>query len=123
VKDDAPPDVPRFTDPVKADEHADAAVSIDRLQLAPGYVRWGLLVIDGLTIGGKMATPELLITDGPEDLLYEIVSAIKVRLGLAVEQQKNSQSPTTSHEAAGAIPISLTAAPVSSVASFEGAPV
>ncbi len=65
-------------------EAAAIANEIERL-----YLEWGLCEIEGLTIDGKPATPELLITCGPEDLCREIVEAIKAECGLSEEERKN----------------------------------
>ncbi len=65
-------------------EAAAVANEIERL-----YLEWGLQGIEGLTIDGKPATPELLIACGPEELCREIVEAIKAECGLSEEERKN----------------------------------
>ena len=65
-------------------EAALLASEIDRV-----YLSWGLLKIDGLTVDGQAATPELLIAAGPEELSREILAAIKSECGLTDEERKN----------------------------------
>ncbi len=57
---------------------------IDRL-----YLQWGLVKLNGLTIDGADATAELLAEKGPEDLLREIVNAVKQQCGLSDSERKN----------------------------------
>jgi hypothetical protein len=71
----------------QADEKLQAALfsaEIDRL-----YVTWGLQELTGLEVDGVTATPELLVTTGPEDLFREIVAAIKAECGLSEPERKN----------------------------------
>jgi len=53
------------------------------------YILWGLVKIEGLDIDGQAATPELLISAGPESLCKEILAAIKGELGLSQDERKN----------------------------------
>jgi len=53
------------------------------------YLRWGLASIEGLEVDGKAASTEILLADGPEELVQEIVAAIKSRLSLSEEERKN----------------------------------
>ena len=69
----------------------------DQLQAALGdllsrrlFVEWGLAQIDGLTIDGTQATPELLIQKGPDELTEEIANAIISDLQLSEDERKNS---------------------------------
>ena len=57
---------------------------IDRL-----YVMWGLRQINGLTIDGAAATPELLSTSGPEGLFREVLGAVRRETGITEEERKN----------------------------------
>lgn len=57
---------------------------IDRL-----YLQWGLVKLSGLTIDGVDATAELLAEKGPEELVREIVDAIKAQCGLSDSERKN----------------------------------
>ena len=52
-------------------------------------LKWGLKQIDGLTIDGNPATPEQLISSGPEVACREIVAAIRDECGLTEEERKN----------------------------------
>lgn len=118
-----------FTDEKEAFRLAADAEMINHSQLIPTYLRWGFIEIEGLEIDGRAPDVEMLIADGPEGLIPEIVDAIKANLGMTVQAQKNSQSPTTSCEAAGAEPkptIASTAKPLDYGAvapETEGAPV
>jgi len=53
------------------------------------YLRWGLIKIDGLLIDGQIATVAELIDKGPEDLMREIVNAIRTQCGLSDSERKN----------------------------------
>lgn len=53
------------------------------------YLHWGLRAVHGLRIDGQEATVETVVTDGPEDLCKEMVSAIKRECGLTEEERKN----------------------------------
>ena len=53
------------------------------------YLEWGLLGIGGLRIDGSEATPGSLIDHGPEDLVNEILQAIRAELQLSEEERKN----------------------------------
>jgi hypothetical protein len=69
-------------------ERMDAALlcaEIDRL-----YMQWGLKEVNGLELDGVSATPELLIECGPEELLREVLGAVKGQCGLTETERKNS---------------------------------
>jgi hypothetical protein len=53
------------------------------------YLTWGLKSIDGLTVDGEEATPELLTDRGPEDLFREALGAIRAQTGLNSAERKN----------------------------------
>ena len=53
------------------------------------YLRWALVGVDGLEIDGEAATAEQLLDRGPEDLVREIVVAIKEQCGLSEAERKN----------------------------------
>ena len=59
------------------------------LQAQKAYIEWGLIGIDGLQIDGETATPESLLTKGPEALCEEIAIAVKDRSFLTGEERKN----------------------------------
>ena len=68
-------------------DNVDAAVltaEIDKL-----YFEWGLSNISGIEIDGSPATPSILFSCGPEDLVREIVNVIKRECGLTSEERKN----------------------------------
>lgn len=53
------------------------------------YVTWGVIRIDGLLIDGNEATPELLISSGPEELVREAADSVRKQLGLSEDERKN----------------------------------
>ena len=53
------------------------------------YVLWGLTEVGGLELDGTPATPESLISRGPEKLFREALEAIKAECGLSEEDRKN----------------------------------
>jgi len=53
------------------------------------YLRWGLRELSGLLIDGESANPEALLERGPENLVREIVTAIKAECGLSQDETKN----------------------------------
>lgn len=72
---------------VSPKERVDAAVLAARIERV--YLRWGLTAIRGLRIDGGPATAESLFSDGPENLLREIVEQIKRECGLTDDDRKN----------------------------------
>jgi hypothetical protein len=54
------------------------------------YLEWGLASIKGFSIDGELATIELLIEKGPEELAGEIISVIRQEIELSEEERKNS---------------------------------
>ncbi len=65
-------------------EAALVAAEIDRV-----YLSWGLRRIEGLTVDGEQATPDLVAEQGPEGLCREVVAAIKAECGLTAAETKN----------------------------------
>lgn len=57
---------------------------IDRL-----FVRWGIEEIRGLEIDGVPATVESFVDRGPEDLVFEALTAVKAECGLNENERKN----------------------------------
>lgn len=53
------------------------------------YLRWGLVSIHGMTIDGGPADCERLMDKGPEELVSEIVRAVKSQCGLNEAEIKN----------------------------------
>jgi hypothetical protein len=53
------------------------------------YLEWGLLGLYGMKIDGVDATPGSLIEGGPEELVAEILAAIRAELQLTGEERKN----------------------------------
>ena len=64
--------------------------SISELLVEKLYVEWGLAGIRGLEIDGELADLGLLIERGPEQLIAEIVSAIRAESELSDDERKNS---------------------------------
>lgn len=77
-------------------ERRDAEVATLAAEADAGYLRWGLIEVEGLEIDGRPATTESLLASGPEALVLEIIEAIKAEAGLSEEERKNSGSPSTS---------------------------
>lgn len=53
------------------------------------YLGWGLRSISGLVVDGSEATPELLASDGPEDIFREALEAVRAQAGLTAQERKN----------------------------------
>lgn len=53
------------------------------------YLEWGLSATKGLCIDGQPADNPSLIERGPENLIDEIVTAIKAETGLSEDERKN----------------------------------
>lgn len=70
-----------------AQEKLEAAVLSAEIDRA--YLEWGLEAVEGLTIDGEAATPQLLVEKGPADLAEEILGRIKAECGLGEEERKN----------------------------------
>jgi hypothetical protein len=77
--------------PARAAQTALIGAEIDAIHL-----RWGLAAIEGLEIDGAPATAESLISSGPEELLREILAAVRHETGLDSEERKNFAPPSTS---------------------------
>ncbi len=58
--------------------------SIDEL-----YLRWGLTLVEGISVDGGAPTLDALLDRGPEELTREIVAAVKSQCGLSDEERKN----------------------------------
>jgi hypothetical protein len=61
-------------------------------------VKWGLAGIEGLEIDSKPATPESLIERGPEELVREVLAAIRREAGLSEDEKKDFVLPSISCE-------------------------
>ena len=66
------------------------AASLADLLVRKLYLEWGLAKVEGLKIDGAPASPANLIARGPEELVEEIISAIKTESGLNENERKNS---------------------------------
>lgn len=53
------------------------------------YVRWGLIEVRGLAIDGEPATPDSLMSKGPEALFREAARMVADECGLTDEERKN----------------------------------
>ena len=71
-----------------APDRLEAALS--DLLVAKLYLEWGLEEIEGLSIDGQKATPDLLIASGPESLANEIGVLIQAESALTDDERKNS---------------------------------
>src|SRR6266852_981813 len=56
-------------------------------QVERGYLEWSLVRVDGLTIDGEPATPQLVVDRGPDGLTAEILSAVRSQLGLTEDER------------------------------------
>jgi hypothetical protein len=58
-------------------------------EIERAYVLWALREVTGLDLDGAPATPEALVSCGPEELFREALAAVKAECGLADEERKN----------------------------------
>src|SRR6516225_6897754 len=70
-----------------AEEKMDAFLLSAEVEKA--YVLWGLKEVGGLDLDGVPATPESLVSGGPEGLFREALEAVKAEWGLSEEERKN----------------------------------
>ena len=68
-------------------EKLDASLLTAEIERA--YVLWGLTEVGGLELNGTPATPESLVSHGPEDLFREALEAVRAECGLSDEERKN----------------------------------
>ena len=66
------------------------------LEINPALVRWGCESVKDLVIDGQPADVELLLSDGPEELVHEIASEVSKLLRLSSDETENFESPSTS---------------------------
>ena len=59
-----------------------------RAEIEQLYVAWGVKAVEGLTVNGIAAGPEML-AEGPESLFREALEAVRKELGLSEEERKN----------------------------------
>jgi hypothetical protein len=71
------------------DESDQLAASLKDLLVRRLYVEWGLIEVKRLKIDGVRATIPDLIDQGPEELVNEIIEAIKSECGLSEDERKN----------------------------------
>jgi len=69
--------------------HEKIEASILAQEIDAMYLGWGLATIEGLVIDGETATAVQLLEKGPEELVREVVSAIKEQCGLSETERKN----------------------------------
>lgn len=53
------------------------------------YLAWGFAGLDGIEIDGETASAESAIELGPEELIHEVLDAIKSEFSLSEEERKN----------------------------------
>jgi len=63
--------------------------SIASAEVESLYVVWGVSHVTGLLIDGVEATPEALVSGGPEDLVREAATLVRSQLGLSEDERKN----------------------------------
>ncbi len=66
------------------------SASLSELLVTKLYVDWGLAEIVGLKIDGTAANASSLIERGPEELVDEVVAAVRTEAGLTEAERKNS---------------------------------
>lgn len=71
----------------RLDDKLDASIASAEIESL--YVSWGVTHIQGLTIDGAEATPDLLVSFGPEDLVREAATLVRSQLGLSEDERKN----------------------------------
>ena len=76
-------------------EDRDEILGVVVNELHPALIRWGVKSIDGYTIDGQPATPELLISNAPEALTAEIGQAIQYLSSLDPKDVLTFKWPTT----------------------------
>jgi hypothetical protein len=72
------------TDPADKMDAALLQAQIEQL-----YVSWGVTAVEGLTVDGEPAGPEML-SSGPEEIFREALAAVRGEIGLNEEERKNS---------------------------------
>jgi hypothetical protein len=77
-------------------ELRNAQVALLAAEIDAIHLRWGLESISGLEIDGAAATAESLLAAGPEELVAEILAAIRREAGLDEDERKNSAPPSIS---------------------------
>ncbi len=65
------------------------SAALSELLVRKLYVEWGLVDLKGLRIDGCRACSAELIERGPEELVDEIIAAIKMESGLTDDERKN----------------------------------
>ncbi len=63
--------------------------SLSELLVRRLYLEWGLAEIKGLRIDGEPATIVIIVERGPEELVDEMINAIKAEAGLSEDERKN----------------------------------
>jgi hypothetical protein len=86
-----------------AELNRETAVMEDTV-IIPAYLRTFINKIEGLEIDGQAATVDLLLEDGPEELVDELYGGIVKLLTVSKDEAKNSESPSTSVAVEGGSP-------------------
>lgn len=79
----------------KASVVQEAEVALLRGQVDREYVRWGVAAVEGLAVDGEPADVQVLLDQGPEELVRETVELVRREAGLSEEERKNSESHST----------------------------
>ena len=53
------------------------------------FLEWGLADLRGLEIDGELATVGMLVENGPEELVHEVLEIVKAECGLSETERKN----------------------------------
>lgn len=71
--------------------------ALDEQEFKPAYLRHMVLKLDGAKDeDGHPVTVEFIIQNGPQEVIDELYAAVKKELGLTVDEQGESQPPSTS---------------------------
>ncbi len=98
----------------------DTVESLEWAHTVPAFIREGLIAIDGLEIDGEPVTARTVdkfLGSAPASVVGEVYGAIISASALNPEQQKNSQSPSTSSSLAQGDQASTTAGTASETGS------
>lgn len=81
---------------------------IQREEISPITLKWGLASMEGLSVDGRPATIDNY-REWPSALFDEVLNMIAIEIGLNGAEEKNSESPTTSGAPVGGTPTSTSA--------------
>jgi len=74
------------------------SINAARSSIREKWIRAGIESVSGVTIDGVPANLDAILASAPDDLLDELNEAVVKANNIGEEQEKNSESPTTSVE-------------------------